>query len=105
MRNKGTRKVTDNGKPDPESLVVTDRGDVLMGVATEGVEPIRGAGRPVKKVGFIVNDTIETAVKQAEETARLLTDGGVKVVESHSASPETSINWTIDDHLDLIFTF
>src|SRR5438132_5199180 len=103
MRNKGTRKISENGKPDPTSLVVTDKGDLLMGVATEGVEEVRGAGRLVKKVGFIVNDTIETAVKHAEETAHLLSDGGVNVVESHSASPETSINWTMDDHLDLIF--
>ena len=29
----------------------------------------------------------------------------MKVVQSHSASPETSVNWTRDDHLDLIFTF
>ena len=61
--------------------------------------------RPVKKVGFIVNDTIESAIKQSHDTARLLTVRNVKVVESHSASPETSVNWTAKDGLDLIFTF
>lgn len=92
--------------PDPASVAVTDNGNLLRGVATETVEPaIPATGRPVKKVGFIVNDTIETAVKHAEDTARLLTVRGVKVVESHSASPETSVNWTLEDHLDLIFTF
>jgi NAD+ kinase len=64
-----------------------------------------GIVRPVKKVGFIINDTIEAAIKQAGETASLLTAAGVHVVESHSASPETSVNWTRADHLDLIFTF
>jgi NAD+ kinase len=68
-------------------------------------EPQPKEGRPVKKVGFIVNDTIASAIEQAEKLARLLTSRGVEVFESHSASPETSVKWTHEDNLDLIFTF
>jgi NAD+ kinase len=62
-------------------------------------------GRPVKKVGFIVNDTIPSAIEQAGKMANLLAGRGVEVFESHSASPETSVKWTHEDNLDLIFTF
>ena len=60
---------------------------------------------PVRKVGFIVNETIPAANEQAESTARLLASRGVQVVETHSASPQTSVMWRPEDHLDLIFTF
>ena len=109
MANKGSgdhRDKLPRTPPDAASIVVNDTGRFISGVDTEAPElPAPGVARPVRKVGFIVNDTIETAVKQADDTARLLTVRGVKVVQSHSASPETSVNWTRDDHLDLIFTF
>jgi NAD+ kinase len=89
-----------------ESLVLSDRdGRLIQGVETEPPEDLPPRERRVEKVGFIVNDTIEAAVRQANDTARYLTTRGVRVVESHSASPETSVNWTRDDGLDLIFTF
>ena len=91
----------------PEKVVISEGdGRPIVGVDTEAPEPAAPAeGRPVRKVGFIVNDTIESAIKQSHDTARLLTVGNVKVVESHSASPETSVSWTEKDGLDLIFTF
>jgi NAD+ kinase len=94
-------------RPQPEKLVIGEGdGRPIVGVATEAPETVsQPEGRPVRKVGFIVNDTIESAIKQAHDTARLLTVRNVKVVESHSASPETSVNWTEKDGLDLIFTF
>src|SRR6266568_663711 len=76
------------------------------GVPTAPVEDAQPKeGRPVKKVGFIVNDTIPSAIEQAEKMANLLAGRGVEVFESHSASPETSVKWTREDNLDLIFTF
>jgi len=76
------------------------------GVPIATIDDLRSKeGRPVKKVGFIVNDTISTAIEQAHRLARLLTSRGVEVFESHSASPETSVKWSPDDNLDLIFTF
>jgi NAD+ kinase len=63
------------------------------------------ANRPIKKVGFIVNDTIEAAKVEAPRIAQLLHERGVEVTESHSASPDTTVNWTKDDLLDMIFTF
>ncbi len=65
------------------------------GVPTTGVEEMQpNKGRAVKKVGFIVNDTIASATEQAEKLAHLLHSRGVVVFETHSASPETSVNWT-----------
>jgi NAD+ kinase len=76
------------------------------GVPTAPVEDSQPKeGRPVKKVGFIVNDTISSAIEQAGKMATLLAGRGVEVFESHSASPETSVKWTHADNLDLIFTF
>lgn len=76
------------------------------GVATAPVGDLRsGTGRPIKKVGFIVNDTIANATAEADKLAKLLHGRGVVVFETHSASPETSVNWTRSDNLDLIFTF
>src|SRR5262245_33891352 len=100
----GTGDVTH--QPRPDKLVIgQDDGRPIVGVDTKTPEPATQAeGRPVRKVGFIVNDTIESAIKQAHDTARLLTVRNVKVVESHSASPKTSVNWTDKDGLDLIFT-
>ena len=58
------------------------------GVPTAPVEEAQPKeGRPVKKVGFIVNDTIPSAIEQAEKMANLLAGRGVEVFESHSASP------------------
>ena len=56
-------------------------------------------------VGFIVNDTIPSAIEQSERVGHLLTDKGVRVFESHSASPEKSVAWSKQSGLDLIFTF
>src|SRR5688572_30899514 len=75
-----------------------------VGVATTPPQ-IEDANRPVRKVGFIVNETIEGANEQADRTARLLTSRGVQVLETHSASPQTSVGWKREDNLDLIFTF
>ncbi len=96
-----------DGASQAEGVVASENGGhLVVGVDVEAPEVgIAPAQRPVRKVGFIVNDTIESAIKQAHDTARLLTVRNVKVVESHSASPETSVNWTEKDGLDLIFTF
>jgi NAD+ kinase len=59
----------------------------------------------ITKVGFIVNDTIAPAIEQAARTRDLLVRHGVQVLESHSASPETTLKWTEIDKLELIFTF
>lgn len=59
----------------------------------------------IRKVGFIVNDTIAPAIEQAARTRALLAGHGVQVVESHSASPEKTLRWTQGDGLELIFTF
>jgi NAD+ kinase len=67
--------------------------------------PVPHEGRPAKKVGFIVNDTIPSAIEQAERMARLIDERGVQVVESHSAAPDRSLGWVAEDNLDLIFTF
>jgi NAD+ kinase len=61
--------------------------------------------RPIRKVAFIVNETIPTAAEQAEEIGRFLSARGVQVLESHSAAPERSVLWTRESGLDLIFTF
>jgi NAD+ kinase len=74
------------------------------GVATTPAQ-IEEVNRPVRKVGFIVNETIEGASAQADRIARLLTGRGVQVLETHSASPQTSVKWKREDNLDLIFTF
>ncbi len=88
------------------SPVVSEDDRIIRGVDTEAPEALPAAQpRPVQKVGFIVNDTIPSAIEQAERIGRLLTSRGVQVVESHSASPDTTINWTRNDGLDLIFTF
>lgn len=59
----------------------------------------------ITKVGFIVNDTIASAIEQAERTRTLLARAGVQVMESHSVSPEKTLKWTQGDGLELIFTF
>jgi NAD+ kinase len=58
-----------------------------------------------KIVGFIVNDTIPSAIEQSERIGALLSDRGVRVLESHSASPEATVAWSKESGLDLIFTF
>jgi NAD+ kinase len=81
-------------------------GKPLAGVDTDVLDQsLDRTNRPIKKVGFIVNDTIETAKVEAPRVAGLLHDKGVEVTESHSASPDTTVNWTKADHLDMIFTF
>ncbi len=84
-----------------------DKGDFIAGpVATTPPEHLKaGTERPVRKVGFIINHTIEGATAHAERIARSLTGKGVQVVESHAAAPGVSVPWTHDDGLDLIFTF
>jgi NAD+ kinase len=91
-----------------EDGVDAPHGDVgvTVGVDTEPPhQPIADQKPPVKKVGFIVNDTIASAIEQADRVGRLLTSRGVHVVQSHSASPDRSVDWSRDDHIDLIFTF
>ncbi|HVF98515.1 MAG TPA: hypothetical protein VND68_01645, partial [Chloroflexia bacterium] len=67
----------------------------LAGVDTDVLDHTPGrANRPIKKVGFIVNDTIEAAKVEAPRIAGLLHERGVEVTESHSASPDTTVNWT-----------
>jgi NAD+ kinase len=102
-----TKSITEDNRDKPESPVLNEsRTELIRGVDTTPAEPLPPATeKPVRKVGFIVNDTIELAIKQAHDTAKLLTEGGVNVIESHSASPETSVGWTKEDNLDLIFTF
>ena len=95
------------GGPPPDGAPTTN-GETrpVKGVETELPDTqLPQRGRPVRKVGFIINDTIQSAIEQAHNTARFLTSRGVIVVESHSASPETSVNWTEKDELDIIFTF
>jgi NAD+ kinase len=89
------------------SLVIEqDSGQPLVGVDTDVLDDSRHpANLPVKKVGFIVNDTIAKAIEESERISRLLHDKGVQVSETHSASPDTTVNWTKDDCLDMIFTF
>src|SRR3712207_3589669 len=62
-------------------------------------------GRPLRKVGFIINDTIQAAIEQADRVGRMLAGNGVEVSESHSTSPDGAIGWTSESGLDLIFTF
>ena len=77
-----------------------------VGVDTAPREvPIAHEGRPARKVGFIVNDTIPSAIEQADRVARLIAERGVQVIESHSATPDGGIGWSVEDDLDLIFTF
>lgn len=87
-------------------VIEQDSGQPLVGVDTDVLDysPNR-ASRPVKKVGFIVNDTIPKAIEESDRIAGLLHGKGVEVTESHSASPSTPVNWTKDDGLDMIFTF
>src|SRR4051812_41631817 len=103
----GKRPDDSRGTSDAESVVLNESGDRLIrGVETKAPESTSaGEQRRVRKVGFIVNDTIETAVQQAHAMAELLKQWDVTVVESHSASPETSVGWTTQDGLDLICTF
>src|SRR4051812_35774083 len=106
--NAGSKSNGAAGASQAERVIVGDNdGHIITGVDTEEPEvTVSPMGRPVKKVGFIVNDTIESAIKQAHDTMRLLTvKYNVKVVESHSVSPEKRVSWTEKDGLDLIFTF
>src|SRR5438477_9764103 len=104
----GNKPNADPQLPFPARSVVVAQDDhsLIQGVDTDLPAPTQPKeGRPVKKVGFIVNDTIPSAIEQAEKMANLLAGRGVEVFESHSASPETSVKWTREDNLDLIFTF
>jgi NAD+ kinase len=67
--------------------------------------PAPHEGKPVKKVGFIVNDTIDAATEQSHRLGRILTNKGVQVYETHSARPDKAVNWKRDNNLDIIFTF
>lgn len=79
---------------------------MATGVATEPPAAILPhEGKPIKKAGFIVNDTIEAAREQSERIGRLLTSKGVQVYETHSARPDKAVKWTHEDELDLILTF
>ncbi len=104
---KREREVANLPGADGFEPVATGEGDGrVTGMDTEGLETdVRPEGRPIRKVGFIVNDTIENANAHSERIGRLLTGRRVQVLESHSASPDTPVRWTRDDNLDLIFTF
>jgi NAD+ kinase len=84
---------------------VVTNGDSERGNVATTEAHAEGHNRPVRKVGFIVNETIEGANEHAERTARFLTGRGVQVLETHSAAPQTSVSWRPEDDLDLIFTF
>jgi NAD+ kinase len=87
-------------------VIEQNGGQPLVGADTEVLDGSpQPTSRPIKKVGFIVNETIAAANKESERIARLLHDKGVEVTESHSASPDTTVNWSKDDALDMIFTF
>lgn len=89
--------------PAQESIAT---GAPVMDVAKDALDgDTHKVGRPIKKVGFIVNDTIPSAIEQADRLGRLLTSNRVNVVESHSASLETPATWKGEGGLDLIFTF
>lgn len=89
-------------------VISQDSGQPIAGVDTTPAQsdsvPAKES-RPVRKVGFIVNDTIAPAIEASEHLAKLLHSRQVSVVESHSASPDTPISWTKGDGLDMIFTF
>src|SRR5688500_13854146 len=56
----------------------------------------------LRKVGFVINETIEAAPAVARRAEALLRAGGVEV----DACPDgTTAGWTADDGLDLIFSF
>lgn len=79
---------------------------MASGVATALPDsPLPHEGKPMKKVGFIVNDTIEAASEQADRLGRLLTSKGVQVFETHSARPDKAVKWRKEDELDIIMTF
>ncbi|MBF6614501.1 MAG: NAD(+)/NADH kinase [Chloroflexi bacterium] len=105
--NDGRGIAGETGLAKAESAVIDEKsGKAIAGVDTGPPEETgRGAERPLKKAGFIVNDTIASAREQAHSFARLLTSNGVHVVESHSASPENTARWKQSDCLDLIFSF
>lgn len=88
------------------NVIDQDSGRLLSGVDTEALDysPHR-TSRPIKKVGFIVNDTIAAAIEESDKIGQLLQSKGVEVTESHTASPDAAIRWTRDDRLDMIFTF
>ncbi|HEX9988958.1 MAG TPA: NAD(+)/NADH kinase [Chloroflexia bacterium] len=101
-----------DGRQQPEGStqvpsVVAGSQDGLATVLDTGLLEVdtRVVGRPVKKVGFIVNDTIQAAIEQADRLGHMLASNSVEVIESHSASPEAGVAWTRESNLDLIFTF
>ncbi|HYO50403.1 MAG TPA: NAD(+)/NADH kinase, partial [Chloroflexia bacterium] len=97
-----------DGREQPDGLsVVAGNQDGLATGADAGLLEIgtQVVGRPVKRVGFIVNDTIQAAIEQADRMGRLLASSRVEVFESHSASPDAGVAWTRESGLDLIFTF
>jgi NAD+ kinase len=93
-----------DGAQQPQDIL--REASLAAGVATEPpAAPVPHEGKPVRKVGFIVNDTIEAASEQADRLGRLLTSKGVQVFETHSARPDKSVAWKREDDLDLILTF
>ena len=98
--------MADNDGSQQQPQDVLKEAIMATGVATEPPQtPLPHEGKPVKKVGFIVNDTIEAASEQAHRIGRLLTSRGVQVFETHSARPDKTAKWKPEDNLDLIMTF
>ncbi len=94
-------------KDEAGTLVIGEQsGQPSMGVDTATVQKEASAvNRPIKCVGFIVNDTIGPAIEQANRIGQLLKESGVVVHEEHSASPDKTVHWKRRDGLDMIFTF
>ncbi len=79
---------------------------MASGVAAEPpAAPGPHEGKPVKKVGFVVNDTIQAASEQADRIDKLLESKGVQVYATHSARPDRAVKWKPEDELDLLLTF
>lgn len=104
--------MTDTSKGQASAITPPRQADLAPGGSVDGpasqvsiAAEKRAAGLPVDKVAFIVNETIKGANERADEIGHFLTHRGVQVVESHSAAPETSVLWTHESGLDLIFTF
>lgn len=109
MANNVKRKGANTNTPEsaqPNTTESDERTSPASSAGSDGLETeLPLVGRPVRKVGFIVNDTIENAIEHSERIGRLLTGRRVQVIESHTASPSTAVNWTAADGLDLILTF
>ena len=91
-----------------KAVIGQNSGQPVVGVDTDTDSldtALHSHSRPIRKVGFIVNDTIAPAIEASDRIAKLLVSKRVSVVQSHSASPDVPVTWTREDELDMIFTF